>query len=561
MASTSEQTSDTADSRRGYSDLRDHMEALRKADLLVEIDREINKDTEMHPLVRWQFRGGIAEEDRKAFLFTNITDAKGRKFDLPALLCGIAGSRQIYSLGIGCPPDRIHETWIKAMEKPVPPKRVETAPCQEIMFQGDELVNGYGLDALPLPISTPGFDCAPYTTAGHWITKDPETGIQNMGNYRGMLKAPDRIGMNPVPGIRAGGARHFEKWKARRKRMPAAIVIGPPPAVSYAAATKMAEGLDELGVAGGLIGAPINVVPAKTVDLLVPAEAEIVIEGFIDTECLEPEAPFGEFHGYVALTRYNPYLEVTAITRKRDALYSSWVSQVAPSESSVIKRPGYEAVLIRHLRDHLGIKDVVRVITPEPLTCLQKLMVIQFRKGVPETEVWRALYGVASLPLNEADGKWVIAVDEDIDGDDPHAVFWAMSYRCKPHRDVQIILNQGEGSGPRSAVEPADSAVLVNAMLSEPFPPVSLPRREYMEQARQIWEELGLPPLRPESPWHGYELGQWNEILEHQARLAVSGEYWQTGQWCAQHRRTDVALGTEMNVLDENIRVGEPGSG
>jgi 4-hydroxy-3-polyprenylbenzoate decarboxylase len=88
--------------KRAYLDLHEHVDSLRENGLLIEVDRSINKDTEMHPLVRWQFRGGIAPEDRKAFLFTNLTDSKHRKFDIPVLVCGLAGNNQIYSLGMGC---------------------------------------------------------------------------------------------------------------------------------------------------------------------------------------------------------------------------------------------------------------------------------------------------------------------------------------------------------------------------------------------------------------------------------------------------------------------------
>ena len=102
----------TANEGRRYTDLHEHIDALRAAGLLVEIDREINKDTEMHPLVRWQFRGGIDEEDRKAFLFTNITDSKGRKFDIPVLVCGLAGNSAIYKLGMGCELDQLKETFL-----------------------------------------------------------------------------------------------------------------------------------------------------------------------------------------------------------------------------------------------------------------------------------------------------------------------------------------------------------------------------------------------------------------------------------------------------------------
>src|SRR5205807_7890034 len=116
----------------------------------------------------------------------------------------------------------------------------------------------------------------------------------------------------------------------RGEPMPCAVVVGCPPLISYAAVQKLPEDLDELAVAGGLAGMPINVVKAKTVDLMVPAEAEIVIEGLIDTEYLEPEAPFGESHGHVNLQEYNAFMEVTCITRRKKAILTSIISQVTP---------------------------------------------------------------------------------------------------------------------------------------------------------------------------------------------------------------------------------------
>ncbi len=539
---------------RGYRDLHEHIAALREAGLLIEVDRRINKDTEMHPLVRWQFRGGIDAEDRKAFLFTNVTDSKGRDFDIPVLVCGLAANARVYEMGMGVPLAEIKENWIRAMNAPIEPNVVEDAPCHEIVYRDNELLNGNGLDALPVPISSPGWDNAPYTTSSHFITRDPETGVQNMGNYRGMLKAPNRIGMNPSIELRTGGYMHWEEWKKRGEAMPCAIVLGCPPVVSFTAVQKMPEKLDELWVSGGLVGRPLNVVKAKTVDLLVPAEAEVVIEGFVSTELLEPEAPFGESHGHVNLQEYNGYVDVTAITRRREAVITSWVSQVTPSESSAIKRPAYEAAQIEHLRDHLGIKGVKHVATHEPLTSLHKLIVVVVDRETPRTEIWRALYGVASL--RRAEGKWIIAVNEDIDPDDTNAVFWAMSYRSKPHRDVEILKHKDEGHGPRSLIDSEDGAVLVDATLKETFPPVSLPKRQYMEAAAEIWNELGLPKLKPERPWFGYDLGEWNEDLETMARRAVRSEYWETGRIIAQRRRGDVSMNTEVRTLDE----GNPGA-
>src|SRR5712671_5342749 len=383
---------------RRYPDLHEHVLALARAGLLVVVDEPINKDTEMHPLVRWQYRGGIVEPGRKAFLFTQPTDSKGRRFESSVLVAGLAANRDVYRIGFGKPLDAIGPAWVNAIANPIAPRVVTDAPCQEVVTAGADLdKDGAALDGLPVPISTPGWDNAPYLSAGHYITKDPDTGIQNVGNYRGQLKAPRRLGMNPSVELRAGIFAHWEKCKARGEPLPCAVVVGCPPVISYASVQKMPENLDEIAVAGALAGSPINVVRAKTVDLLVPAEAEIVIEGLINTEFLEPEAPFGESHGYVNLQEYNAFMDVTAITRRRNPILTSFISQVTPSESSVIRRVAMEPVFLDHLRSTLAIRGVKRVAMHEPLTSLYAVIAIQFERATRETEIWRGLYGAASL--------------------------------------------------------------------------------------------------------------------------------------------------------------------
>jgi UbiD family decarboxylase len=531
---------------RGYADLHQHVLALAQAGLLHIIDEPINKDTEMHPLVRWQFRGGIPECERKAFLFTQPTDSKGRRYEIAVLVAGLAANREVYRVGFGKSLEDIGQAWLKAMAAPIKPRIVEIAPCQDVVVVGDDLDRpGQGLDGLPVPISTPGFDNAPYLSAGHYITRDPDSGIQNVGNYRGQLKTPRRLGMNPSVELRAGIYAHWEKYKARGEPMPCCVVVGAPPVISYAAVQKMAENLDEIWVAGAIAGCPINVVRAKTVDLFVPAEAEIVIEGLISTEALEPEAPFGESHGYVNLQEYNAFMDVTAITRRRCPILTSFISQVTPSESSVIRRVAMEPVFLNHLRSALAIRGVKRVAMHEPLTSLYAVIAIQFARGTPETEIWRALYGASTL--HRFAGKWIVAVDEDIDPENADALFWAMSYRCQPQHDLQVVPHKDPGHGPRGPRDNGESAaVLINATLKGSFAPVALPRREYMEGARKIWERLGLPPLKPESPWHGYELGYWPKDLERQARMAVASEYFELGTELAQERRSDVAMNTPI---------------
>ncbi len=537
--------------RRPYPDLHDHIRSLEAAGHLVRVDRPIDKDTEMHPLVRWQFRGGIAERDRKAFLFTNVVDAKGRRYDIPVLVGGLAANREIYRIGIGCPFEEIDARWVRAIQAPIAPRIVDDAPCHEVIIKGAALDRpGNGLDGLPLPISTPGFDIAPYTTLSQFITRDPDTGVQNMGNYRGQVKGRRRLGMNPSLELRPGIYSHWERLRARGfKKLPTAVVLGAPPCITFASVQKIPETLDELHVAGALVGAPINVVKAKTVDLLVPAESEIVIEGFIDTEYLEPEGPVGESHGHVNLQEFNAFMDVTCITRRRDAVLTSIISQVTPSESSLIKRIGMEPLFLNHLRGALGIKGVKRVSLHEPLTNIRKVIVLVLERDVPRTEVWRALYGAAVL--HRAAGKYVIAVNDDIDPENADAILWAMSYRANPTLDLHVLPHRDQGHGPRSQRNGGeDASLLIDATLKEDFPPISLPKRPYMERAKALWEELGLPALKPEAPWFGYSLGDWPDALEEAANRATKGDYFETGKALQKRRRKDVRMNTEVRHVE-----------
>ena len=541
-----------AEGVRAYPDFHDHLRALEEAGLLVTIDRPINKDTEMHPLVRWQFRGGIAETDRKAFLFTNVIDAKGRKFDMPVVIGALASNPEIYGIGMGAAVDEIGDVWARAIASPVTPAIVEDAPCHEVVLEGDALVGeGRGLDALPIPISSPGFDSAPYLTATNCISRDPETGVQNMGTYRAGLKASNRLALRWA--TRPGGAEgylHWQKYQKLGQKMPCAIVLGCPPAVAYTSPQKLRVGLDELSVAGAIAGTPIRVVQAKTVDLLVPAESEVVIEGLVDTEYLEPEAPFGESHGHIALEDFNAIFDVTAITHRRKPVIPSIISQVTPSESSVIKRVAYEPLFLSHLKDHLGIKGVKRVVMHEPLTNLRRVVFVQFEPGVPRTEIWRALIGAATLQA--AVGKYVIAVSEDIDPGNLDAVFWSLAYRADPAKDSQIIKHRTRGHVPRiGSPDEEDSTLLIDATLKRNLPPVALPKREYMEHARELWDDLGLPPLEPEAPWHGYSLGDWNATWDEAAKRAVAGDYLENGRRTAQRRRTGVTPETPVRSVED----------
>jgi 4-hydroxy-3-polyprenylbenzoate decarboxylase len=534
--------------QRGYRDLHDHLDALRAAGLLVEVDRPIDKDSQLHPLVRWQFVGGIDEPQRKAFLFTNIVDGLGRKYDMPVVVGAIAANREIYSIGMQAPVDQIQAKWDHAIANPIAPRVVTDAPCHEVIHEGRDLIGeGKGLDMLPIPVSTPGFDSAPTLTATNVVTRDPVTGVQNMGTYRAALKASDRLVVRMA--TRVGGAGGYQHYREHQKRgdkeMPCAIVLGCPPYVAFMGPQKLPVGVDEVAVAGGLAGAPIAVVKARTVDLMVPAEAEIVIEGYIDTEYVEPEAPFGESHGHVALEEFNMPMRVTAITHRRHPVIPSYISQVAPSESSVIKRVAYEPLFLSHLRDGLGIKGVKRVSLHEPLTGLLRVTVITVERNIASTEVWRALYGAAFFKGDC--GKICIAVNDDIDPDNADALLWALAYRSNPVKDVRTLESRGQGHGPkREHSGEEDSTLLMDATMKSDMPPLALPKKPYMEDAKRIWEDMGLPQLRPQSPWFGYSLGDWLPQWDQAAARAASGHYLENGRISAQQQRKGLVPETKF---------------
>jgi UbiD family decarboxylase len=515
-----------------YRDFRAHLKALEERGKLYRVTREINKDTELMPLVRWQFRG-LEEPERKAFLFENVTDSKGRRYTMPVTVGTLAATTEIYAIGMMCRPDQIHERWARAQLNPMAPVTVTAAPAQEVIWQGADLLAGHGLDMIPVPISTPGFDNAPYLTSANWITKDIDTGIYNIGNYRSQIKSPNR----------AGGlfttqhmGQHWRKCQDRGKRLEACIAIGVVPAIAYAATAKIPYDFDEYRLAGGLAGAPIEVVQAKTVDLLVPATAEIIIEGTIPTDVVEPEGPFGEYPGYMGHRTISPFLEVSCITHRRGAIYTALMSQFPPSESSKIKHTGTEKIIFKFLRQDSGNPAVLDVALHDEVSGSgQAYCVIKMRQG-SKAEAWRALHASAGFTGSYA--KICIAVDEDVDIHDPAMINWAICYNMRPEEDVAIVKGKTPGLDPSTYLPGQETdqkrpgstaALLINAVRPWPYTPVSLPKKEFMERSKAIWEELELPPLRPRMPWYGYSLGAWTAEDAEEAQLAVQGDYFATG--------------------------------
>ncbi|MFC2060729.1 UbiD family decarboxylase, partial [Chloroflexota bacterium] len=208
-----------------------------------------------------------------------------------------------------------------------------------------------------------------------------------------------------------------------------------------------------------------------------------------------------------------------------------------------IRKLGREGVYYKHLAYDCNIPGIKKVAFHEESGTAQWLVISM--KKTYSTQPWQALH--ATFAIDPMNCKMIIAVDDDIDPEDVDAVIWAMSFGMQPHRDVQICGGKTASMDP-SAIPPGEeaklkverpptSSMLIDATRKWAYPPVALPRKEFMERARKIWEEEGLPKLSPKSLWYGYSLGDWSEENAEEAELALRGDHYQTGEKIARQER------------------------
>lgn len=473
-----------------YNDMREYLETLERNGLLCRVKKEVDKDWELSAVCRLTFTQ-IPPEKRPALMFERV---KG--FDIPVVAGIIGGSRKIYATALGLPTtanllEAIAQKWSTAIKNPIAPKVVDRGPCKENILKGDEV----NLLKLPVPVWTVGEDPGPYLTSPFVISKDPETGIQNMGTYRVQVKGRNRTGL--YIGKTRHMYRHILKNDEMNRPTEVAIVIGADPTVAMTSVASVPYGLDELAVTGGLRGCPLEVVKCETVDLLVPATAEIVIEGMIQPHAREMEGPFGEYTGYMGPPGLAPYIEVTCITHRNNPIYQAFVSQMPPSESSLIRSIGRESSIYTHLKyDHrMPIRDV----RLKEAGGAASYLVISMKPQFPG-QVWEAAW--AAWTLDPSFGKFTVVVDDDIDIRDDFAVDWALSFRVQPQKDIQIIGNTAAvhldpSVAPRDVLQSDPSRniaskVFIDATRKHEYPHIALPPKEHLDVVWARWSEYGV---------------------------------------------------------------------
>ena len=427
-----------------YRDLRDFIELLEKQGELKRITAEVDPRLEMTEICDRTLRAG-----GPALLFEN---PKGH--DMP-VLGNLFGTPRRVALGMGedsvealrevgrllaflkepDPPRGMKEAWktLPIFKKvlDMAPKTVKKAPCQEVVIEGDDV----DLGRIPVQTCWPG-DAGPLITWGLVVTKGPLKSRQNMGIYRQQVIGKNRVIMRWL--AHRGGALDFRDWQQEHpgEPFPLSVALGADPATILGAVTPVPDSLSEHAFAGLLRGARTELVQCVGNDLLVPASAEIVLEGVIHPDDMAPEGPFGDHTGYYNEVDAFPVFTIERITRRREPIYHSTYTGRPPDEPAILGVALNEVFVPILQKQFPEITDFY--LPPEG--CSYRLAVVSMRKQYPG-HAKRVMMGVWSFLRQFMYTKFVIVVDEDVNTRDWQDVIWAITTRMDPARDTVLVEN------------------------------------------------------------------------------------------------------------------------
>ena len=433
-----------------FASLRDFLQRLDAEGLLKRVALPVSPHLEMT-----EIGTRLIAEKGPAVIFENAMHADNTRYPMPVLI-NLFGTVERIALGLGRKPAELRDIgktlaflrqpeppggWREAMELfplvkavlAMAPKTVSNAPCQEVVWTGNDI----DLGKLPIQTCWPG-DVSPLITWPLVVTKGPGKSREdafNLGIYRMQVRGRDRTLMRWLK--HRGGAQHFARWgKEKREPLPAAAVIGADPATIIAAVTPLPDTVSEYRFAGFLRGKRVELAECKTIPLLVPAEAEIVIEGHVMLDEFEDEGPFGDHTGYYNAVEKFPVFKISAITMRRDPIYLSTYTGRPPDEPSVLGEALNE-IFVPILQQQFP--EIVDFWLP-PEGFSYRIAVVSIRKSYPG-HAKRVMMGVWSFLRQFIYTKFVFVVDADIDVRDWKEVMWAVSTNMDGARDVTTIEN------------------------------------------------------------------------------------------------------------------------
>jgi len=395
-------------------DLRSYLDTVkrRKSDEFQVISRPIDPAYVITALVV-----KLEKERRKrpVLLFENV---KGTRFPV---LTNVHASRTRLAAALNCAPDAMLQTYLRAMDKPIAPRVVRSAPVHEVVLKGAEV----DLYALPQIVHHQG-DAGPYITAAISFAKDPASETWNCAYNRLMIQGRDTTSIHLTLG------KHLWEFQQiaeqRGEALPLGLVIGVHPAIALGALAIGSIDEDERAIMGGLFGEPLELVKCQTSDVLVPAHAEMVLECELLPGKRTAEGPSGEFTGYSLGEREREVVKVKAVTHRAGALFQDIA--VAHLDHMLLSTIPMEANLYRAVRAMVASVKAVRV--PGPFTCY-----VSIEQRLPG-QAKNAILAVLGADLYM---KRVVVVDQDVDIFDDRQVTWALATRCQPDRDITIITH------------------------------------------------------------------------------------------------------------------------
>ncbi|HET9915753.1 MAG TPA: UbiD family decarboxylase [Candidatus Binatia bacterium] len=481
----------------GWGDLRDWLTLVDEQGLLHRIDAEVDPNEELSAVTF------MASRDRNspAFLFESF---QNNPLGARVLSNMLGASKERYALAMGLDPKLSIAALVQATraitKKRITPVwiRSEDAPVNEIILRGTEI----DLSCLPAPTFWPA-DGGPFIgTGGITITANPTSGRLNVGCYRHQLHSPTRIGLNFVPG-RHGQVDCEAAW-AQGKPCEIVAAFGIDPALFMVGGMRFGPNESELDAAGGIMGRPVDLTEAEYVSLPIPARAEIVIEGLAHAGDLEIEGPLGEFHGYYSgAPSPKPVIEVKALHMRRSPIITAALMAVYPSCEIGEYQSIMRAARILDDLDRTGIPGIQGVYCHPAAASGNCMAVVSLRQMYPG-HVSQALALTAQCPTASYYTKWIIAVDDDVDPTNFDEVIWALSTRCNPSDDLDILRKtMSFRADPSLApeVKPFGSKVLIDACrpyryLNQP-PRRTFLRRSTYDRVSQRWAEFKFPASPP----------------------------------------------------------------
>jgi 4-hydroxy-3-polyprenylbenzoate decarboxylase len=441
-----------------YKSLQEFVAALENAGELKRISASVSADLEISEIAGRVMKSA---DGGKALLFENV-----ERCDVPVLINAVGSDkRMLMALDVKSYEEVAHRIQrffsprlpVGFMEKirripemarlaNLAPKEVKSGICQEVVKIGDRA----NLKELPILKCWPE-DGGRYITYAAAVTKDPDTGIRNIGMYRFMVLDENSTAVHWQ--IHRDAAAHCEKYKKKGQLMPLALVLGDDPVISYAATAPLPPDFDELIFAGFIRRQAVEVVKCKTIDLMVPANAEIVIEGMVDPDELVIEGPFGDHTGYYSAPQRYPRFEVKAITHRQNPIYPATIVGTPPMEDYYIGK-ATERVFLPLVKAF--IPEVVDYHLPD-FGVFHNFVFVSIDKRYPlhARKVMHAIWGLGQMMFS----KFIVVVDADVDVHNTSEVLFKMGANVDPRRDITVV------DGPVDALDHAAPALCAGSKM------------------------------------------------------------------------------------------------